>query len=363
MRGVPFFADASALPDDFEGAALSPNESWASHPAAWSRRELLEREDWRWILDEGQVDELRTAVRHCEPYWECPEKLTRESFSLPQLARDLARIQERLEHGPGLAVIRGLPIDEWTAAQAACAFWGLCLHLGTPVPQTTAGVRIFNVRDERLPDGHPQARGPSSNRRLSFHTDRCDVIGFLCLQQALAGGDNDVVSSLRLYLELGKRRPDLVEILERPFLYQRHNVDLGNAHRYYELPVFSQCEGHFACFLLRVLIERAYAAADTPEMSKLQLEALDALAELAESTELRYEFRQQRGDVVLLNNLVTLHRRTEFQDPPEIDRRRHLMRIWLSMPNSRPLVPEFEPAFGDVAAGAIRGGMKPIEKS
>lgn len=342
---------------------MSPNESWAKHPAAWSRNELLAREDWRWTLEAHQIEELRAAVRHCQAYWDCPEQLTRESFSLPQLSSTLVQIQERLEHGPGLAVIRGLPIDDWTNSQAACAFWGLGLHLGKPVSQTSAGIRIFHVRDEQLPDGHPQARGPSSNRRLSFHTDRCDVIGFLCLRQAATGGDNDVVSSMRLYLELAKTRPDLVQILERPFLYQRHNVDRGNVHPYYELPVFSQRGGHFACFLLRVLIERAYAAVDTPEMSPLQREALDALAELAESPQWRYEFRQQRGDVVLLNNLVTLHRRTEFQDPPEVENRRHLLRIWLSMPNSRPLVPEFEPAFGAVEAGAIRGGMKPIEEA
>ncbi len=338
------------------------NVSWTSHPACWTRHELLERDDWSWELESSQVSELLSAVQRCKDYWHRPYEMTRASFKLDGLARILATVQERLEHGPGLAVIRGLPLDAWTEDQAACAFWGLSLYVGTPVSQSSGGDRIFHVRDERLPEGHPQARGPSSNRRLSFHTDRCDVIGFLCLRQAAEGGKNDVVSSLRLYTELCKTRPDWVETLAKPFLYQRHNVDRGNDRPYYELPVFSSQAGHFACFLLRVLIERAYAADDTPQMSALQREALDGLESLAESKKLRHEFHQRRGDLVLLNNLVTLHRRTEFHDPSDASLRRHLLRIWLSVPNSRPLDPRFEPAFGATEAGVIRGGMKPVER-
>jgi hypothetical protein len=62
--------------------------------------------------------------------------------------------------------------------------------------------------------------------------------------------------------------------------------------------------------------------------------------------------------LVLLNNLVTLHRRNEFEDHPEPERKRHILRLWLSTPNSRPLDPAFAPTFGATRAGAIRGGMR-----
>ena len=39
---------------------------------------------------------------------------------------------------------------------------------------------------------------------------------------------------------------------------------------------------------------------------------------------------------------VTLHARTEFEDWPEPERRRHLLRVWLNTPGARPLVPEVE---------------------
>ena len=38
--------------------------------------------------------------------------------------------------------------------------------------------------------------------------------------------------------------------------------------------------------------------------------------------------------------------------------KRHLLRIWLSMPNSRPIDQSFEDNFGSTKAGAVRGGMK-----
>ena len=51
-----------------------------------------------------------------------------------------------------------------------------------------------------------------------------------------------------------------------------------------------------------------------------------------------------------------MHARTEFEDHPEIERKRHLLRMWLSIPNSRPLSPLMKDAFRETAAGAIRGG-------
>jgi hypothetical protein len=71
------------------------------------------------------------------------------------------------------------------------------------------------------------------------------------------------------------------------------------------------------------------------------------------------KFRQESGDMVFMNNWVTLHKRSAFEDWPEPERRRHILRIWLSMPNSRPLDPVFADNYGAVAAGALRGGMKP----
>ena len=79
---------------------------------------------------------------------------------------------------------------------------------------------------------------------------------------------------------------------------------------------------------------------------------------MAAEPELHFRFMQEPGDLLLLNNWVTLHRRTAFEDHPEPERKRHILRIWLAVPNSRPLDPMFKANYGAVGAGEIRGGMR-----
>ena len=88
-------------------------------------------------------------------------------------------------------------------------------------------------------------------------------------------------------------------------------------------------------------------------------EALDYIDEVAARPEMHVQFRQEAGDILLLNNWITYHRREAFEDHSDLALRRHLLRIWLSVPNSRPLDPRFRENYGAVEAGAIRGGMKP----
>lgn len=54
---------------------------------------------------------------------------------------------------------------------------------------------------------------------------------------------------------------------------------------------------------------------------------------------------------------MTLHSRTDFEDHEEPDLKRHLYRLWLSLPQSQPLPADWAEYFGDVRAGAVRGGL------
>jgi len=303
-------------------------------PTAWRGEELFARDDWEIVLPGN------------------------EPPSLPTLMPLLAGIREALEHGSGALRIRGLGVEDWDAATCEQAFRRIATGLGTPVSQSARGELVFHVRDEEFAPDDPRFRGPSSARRLGFHTDRCDVIAFLCLNQAGEGGDSYVVSSMALYEELAARRPDLLAVLREPYLYLRHVVDTGNQLPTCLQPIFSEYEGHFAASLLRVLIDRADRAPELPDLTTVQREALDYLDELAGDPALHARFRLERGDVLLLNNWVTFHRRDAFVnttgDP------RHLLRAWLSMPGSRPLDPRFRDNFGATEAGAIRGGMTPL---
>src|SRR5262249_60234750 len=69
------------------------------------------------------------------------------------------------------------------------------------------------------------------------------------------------------------------------------------------------------------------------------------------------EMELEPGDIQLLNNHVTYHARTSFEDDEASGRDRLLYRLWLSMPNSRALPPGFEVLWGSIEPGALRGGI------
>jgi len=326
--------------------------------AAWRGRELFERDGWRHELGAPELSALQEFVEKTSnhPF----DAIDRSDATLTALDDLSARLSIELEQGAGAVLLRRLPLEGWDQSTIERAFWALSLRLGTPVSQSAEGQRLFHVRDAGYAPTDPRFRGPMSHKRLSFHTDRCDVIAFLCIRPAAQGGDTFVVSSAALRDELRRRDPAALEALSRPFPYLRHTVDHGNARKYCELPVFSDRDGHFAAHFLRVLIDRADRSEDAPSLSDAQRTALDTLEALAEDPELHVSFSLEPGDVLLLNNWTTLHRRSEFVDADDPEKKRHLLRIWLSMANSRPIDPCFADHFGATEAGALRGGMRPI---
>ncbi|MCB9384000.1 MAG: TauD/TfdA family dioxygenase [Bryobacterales bacterium] len=307
----------------------------------WRGRELFDRAGWRRALAPRDLDALHAG----EP--------------LPGAA--VKALRDELEQGTGAVLLERLPVEEWDQPAREKAFWALTSSLGTPVSQSAEGQRLFPVRDAGYAPNDPRFRGPMSSKRLSFHTDRCDVIAFLCIQPAAQGGETFVVSSMALYEELARRDPATLDVLRQPFPYLRHSVDRGNERPYCELPVFSERDGHIGAHFLRVLIDRADRSNQAPSLTDAQRSALDALEALAEDPAMHATFSLRAGDVLLLNNWTTFHRRSEFVDVAEPERKRHLLRVWLSMPNSRPIDPRFADHFGATEAGALRGGMRPLE--
>lgn len=293
-------------------------------PAVWKGDELIQRNDW--IQNFADVD--------------------------PEAIRD------QLENGTGAILLRGFPLSSHSKDTARATFQEWTATLGTLLSQNENGDQTFDVSDAGFAKDDPRTRGPNTKNKLSFHTDRCDVIAFLCWKQALSGGENQLISSQHLYNEIGARRPDLLEVLKQPFVYKRHTVDLANSLSFCEQPIFSFAEGRFACSFLRVLIDRAHADPELPNLTPEQIEAMDFLEAVADEPGQAFHFRQEPGDILLLNNWITLHRRSSFEDHEAAAEKRCLFRIWLSMPNSRPIDPLFEANFGDTRAGAVRGGFR-----
>ena len=315
-------------------------------PCAWKGKELSSRSDWKISLNEAHIKEINNLI-------------SGNNHETPSLKELFSDAREILENGPGAVLIRNCPIHDLNEPEAKKIFSKIASLVGELVSQSSEGELIFSVKDSGYKENDPRSRGPNTRKKLSFHSDRCDVIGFLCLKQALSGGENQIVSSAAIHNYLLDNEPELINFLYEPFYYKRHNVDAGNELPYCKQPIFSMTEGKFACNLLRVLIDRAYALPELPDMSHEQKRALDAIEETASLPEMHFTFRQSPGDILFLNNWITLHRRSEFVDFPEPEKKRHILRAWISPPNNRPIDPLFEDNYGDYRAGKVRGGMNP----
>ena len=330
-----------------------------SQPRPWRGDELAHAQGARYLFTESEIAEVINALAKVKQQTLPLERISPAQFPLVRFGQKLNEISEALERGPGACRLLGFPSHRFAVNDLKRIFWGIGSYLGTPVSQSASGERLLSVRDGGYGVADPKTRGPNTNKRLRFHTDRCDVIAFMCLNQARSGGDNYLVSSAAVHNEILHRRPDLLAELYRPFHYLRHTVDRGNARSFCTQPIFAVHEGHFIANVLRVLIERAHHEPSLPNLTDIQIEALDLLDEVAEDPSLHFRFRQQPGDLLFVNNFTVFHRRDAFEDHLEPEQRRHLLRLWLSVPNSRPLPAVFAGNYGKTGAGELRGGMNP----
>jgi hypothetical protein len=97
---------------------------------------------------------------------------------------------------------------------------------------------------------------------------------------------------------------------------------------------------------------------EVPRLTKQQEEALDLSDTIMPTDKYCYDMDLEPGDMQLLNSFVTLHSRTPFTDYDDPDQKRHLMRLWMSIPTSQPLPPKWAEYWGDVRAGSVRGGYR-----
>jgi hypothetical protein len=333
--------------------------------AVWRGEDLARATDWIRPITPAEQEELDAALRAVERRGLAWRDVTREDFPIPRLARTLAEVSRELEEGRGVVLLRRLPVERYTEDELRIVYWGLGLHLGTPRYQNPEGELIGDVRDENRLYGAVReavaADEPRSSRNkarsagpLRFHTDRVDVVTLLCVRRAARGGQSRIASSIAVHNAILERRPDLHALLCAPYYHSRQG-EAGGEGQCYAMPIFAVHDGRFTSQYSRTFVEAAQRIPGVPRLTAAQDEALDLWAEVCE--ELAYAMDLEPGDVQLLNNHVVYHARTTYEDDPAPGRDRFLMRLWLSVPNSRALPPGFEPLWGAIEAGALRGGI------
>lgn len=328
--------------------------------ASWSRAELAQTEDWFHRLSEEAIADFETAMRTAVASEKEMFDLDVRDFPLGDAGRAaLGRVHDATQKGLGVMVLRGFPVARHAPAHLRTLFWGLGLHMGVPRPQGKQSQFMSDVTDAGGVYRSTTGRGYNTRSKLDFHADNADIVGLMCVNAAKSGGESLIASSVHAHNVMLKERPDLVAVLYEPFIFSRQGAEAPEEEPWYESPVFSVTNGHFACRHVRNHVNGAQAGfPDLPRLTAAQVEALDLFDEILAREDVRYAMHLEPGDMQFLNNHTQLHSRTSYEDWPEPERRRLLFRIWLAIPDAQPLAPGLLPTYKDVASRAVRGGFR-----
>ena len=336
-----------------------PRRPLVEGPSAWTGAEMRDREaEWTYRLSPAEIAEIETAVAAVRARGLDLADIRREDFPLPTLGPALDRLRREVLDGRGFVLMRGLPVEERPLEWSAAAYWGIGAHFGKARSQNAKGHLLGHVYDlgQGLSATNPHLRSYATSEGQNFHIDRCDVVALLCLRQAKSGGLSTIVSSMTLHNEIARRRPDLLEPLYQPFPTDRRGEVPEGKAPFYDAPVFNEFAGRVSVLYSRLHIGSSQRFPEARRLTAEDFEALALLSDLAADPELRLDMSFTPGDIQFLHNHTILHARSAYEDWPEPERKRHLLRLWLSPPEARPLPPVFTECYGGIAIGD-RGGI------
>jgi Taurine catabolism dioxygenase TauD, TfdA family len=250
-----------------------------------------------------------------------------------------------------------MPRDGLTAQEFELLTWAIGLHTGVARPQGKASQFLSAVRDAGTVYRTGKGRGYSSNADLDFHTDSADIVLLTCYNVARSGGMSMVSSSITAHEVLAAERPDLAELLHQPHFFSRQQEQAPDEAPFYPNPIFDERDGLLFSKWNRNRLRSAQAIEGVPVLSPRHNEALDLLDEILRRDSVMYSMHLRPGDMQILNNHVTLHSRTEFEDHDDPALKRCLFRLWLAPPDGVALPESWRPAYRAVEAGSVRGGI------
>ena len=312
-----------------------PHEEAASHPvagaAAWRASELPALAQLAYQLSVAEVEEIDDAVAAALADGRPPRELLAEDFPLPMLAPRIRQWREALADGLGFQLIRGVPVERWSQAEAELFFWCFGLHLGHPGEQNPEGHLLGHVIDTGAVEQDPSARLYKTAANIDCHCDAADVVGLLCLKKARTGGQSRIVSSVTIFNELLQRRPDLAARLFEPLQLDIRDREVNAAGS--TLPVQPCCYAHgrLRTFYHADYFRSVERHAKVPALTRLERELLETYEAIASEPGMHLDMDLQPGDIQLLSNHTILHARTAYEDFEDPAERRHLLRLWLSL--------------------------------
>jgi len=249
-----------------------------------------------------------------------------ERRGLPRYAvDDLDGIKAELRDGAGFVVVQGLADSNEDGNDNLQSFGQ---GLGRLLPQNAAQELIVQIADFSDEDEFDD-RGYRSPGELNPHTDPPPLIVLLCQRSARTGGTNRLVSAETIRGAIRDEQPEMLSVLEAgfPFFMPDEKIQGGGSVRD-ALPIMLDGPGGMSCVYYRPFIERA-ADVTGVALSDQSIAALDLFDRFANDPELQAAYTLEPGETLILNNYRVLHARDDFEDWPEKNKRRCLLRLWL----------------------------------
>ena len=299
----------------------------------WSAETLLEN-DGLVTLDANCLAEMDQVAAELEANPIPSEALDPSFFEMPSCQAAMAKVHAQIHAGIGFAIIDRLPLERLETETAKKLYWLLMSMISRPVAQKWDGTMIYDVHDTGATVGAgSDVRSSKTHAGQGYHIDNAfnlppDFVALFCLQVAREGGMSGLVSFETVYNLLLEECPEVLPRLFEPFFYDRQKEHAPGDEDVSEKPVF-ESDGNvvFANYSPRI-IRQGYEIMDQ-KMDAATQTAMDALMDISERSGLGKTFVFQPGQIQIVNNKRLGHRRTEFHDWPEPERRRHLVRIWL----------------------------------
>ena len=304
----------------------------ARHRDGWLGAEL-DRAALYWDLTPANLRAIDALMDRLAGSGLAFHQVERRHFSHPDLDRDLAAVLARIKSGPGLLILRGLPVDKYDAEAMQWVYWGIGTHFGIGCSQSADGDYLGHVTNVAK-----VSRGYTTDRELTLHTDSAEIVGLLCVRDAREGGLSIYASSMKVHEIIAREHPEYLPVLERGFFCDRRGEEAPDDEPVtpYRVPVYSEKDGILSCRYVRGVIDRG-AAALGGELTQLEKDALACFEAVAQRDEVRFEVMLRPGEASFINNYEMLHARTGFVDWDEPAKKRLLYRLWLEGRPPRPM--------------------------
>lgn len=298
---------------------------------AWTR-DTINKNDFLLSIPDSCHAELKEFVATLRANPLQTEVLQPMDYHLPKTTGLMKRVKRKLENGVGFCVLDRLPVKTFNKDELKAVYWIISSLLARPVAQSFNGTLLYDVIDTGKIKG-PKVRADLTSAELDFHTDYSyneppRYFGLQTLRTAKKGGKSGAVSLMTAHNEMRRRHPDLLERLYRPFWLNRYGEHAPGEPKASFHPVYSYNGNEL---IARFNPRNIYAGYDLAEeeLDSEGQEAIETLHGILSEPAMSLNFYLSAGQTIYFLNGHCAHRRTAYEDHEDLDRRRHMIRIFL----------------------------------